>query len=710
MAVIGSIRKRSGLLIVIIGVALLLFLLGDLFSGGSSLFTQQDVALGKIAGKEINQREYEIRVQETIGRSSGPEGATEQAKKQVRERVWIEMINELITFKEYGNLGISVSPEELLDQVQNTTPGSILYQYFSDPNTGQVIEQFRDPQTGGLDSRKVLTTVQNIINSENAKDWLPIEAAIKEDVKNSKYRNLVGKGLYTTNSEAESINIEKNASMSFSYVLKEFMSIPDEQIEVTDSDYQAYYNSHKDEALFKSEEESRDIKFVSFNLVASNEDLAEIESEMNAMKELFVSDTNDTAFILDNAESDIENLSRYFTVEELMPQLKDTIQESEIGTVFGPISNGSTFQITKLSAIDMAPDSVQASHILVKIEDGDTIKINAAKAKLDSLKSVAQSKKNFAELAKEFSDDLGSAEKGGELDWFTRGRMVPEFETASFAGKTGDMIMVETQFGVHLIYITDQTEAKPRYLLSSVDMLIEPSKFTANSVYSAASKFSVENKSIESFESNKEYAIEPAEGLRAIDPGVPVIGPNSKEVLRWIFAEETEVGSVSTPFELEDKIVVVAVTNIREKGTISIESAKPFMSPEIVNKKKADQFMAEFGNYSTLEEAGSNTKKDIQKVSSARFDDNNLSGGLGNEPKLVGAVSALESGNVSKTIIGNRGVFVARLDGVTNPAEGTDLTQVKSVKNNNYSSRADRKAQDALQKAMGVEDNRGRYY
>jgi hypothetical protein len=97
-------------------------------------------------------------------------------------------------------------------------------------------------------------------------------------------------------------------------------------------------------------------------------------------------------------------------------------------------------------------------------------------------------------------------------------------------------------------------------------------------------------------------------------------------------------------------------------------------------------------------------------VSSARFDDNNLSGGLGNEPKLVGAVSALESGNVSKTIIGNRGVFVARLDGVTNPAEGTDLTQVKSVKNNNYSSRADRKAQDALQKAMGVEDNRGRYY
>ena len=710
MAVIGSIRKRSGLLIVMIGVALLLFLLGDLFSGGSSLFTQQDIVIGNIAGKDINQRDYELRVQETLDKSFGPEGITERAKQQVRERVWMEMVTERITFQEYSNLGISVSPEELLDQIQNTTPGSILYQYFSDPNTGQVIEQFRDPQTGGLDSRKVLTTVQNIINSENAKDWLPIEAAIKEDVKNGKFRNLIGKGLYTTNVEAEKINVEKNATMSFSYVVKEYGSIPDDQIEVTDADYQAYHKNHKNEALFKSEEESRDIKFVSFNLQASQEDLAEIEGEMNSLKALFVNDTNDTAFILENAESDLEDLVRYFTTEELMPELKDTIQNSEIGSVFGPISNGEVMQIIKLSNIDMAPDSVQASHILIKVEDGDTTKLSAARAKLDSLKSVALAKKNFAELAEEFSDDLGSAENGGELDWFTRGRMVAEFEEASFTSKKGDMPIVETQFGVHLIYITDQTAAQPRYLLSSVDMLIEPSKYTANSVYSAASKFSVENKSIEKFEANKEYQIAPAEGLRAVDPGIAAIGPNAKEILRWVFEEGSEVGSVSTPFELDDKIVVVALTNIREKGTVSIESAKPFMLPEILNQKKADKFIAEFGNYSTLEEASSNLKKDIQKVASARFEDNNLSGGLGNEPKLLGAVSALESGAVSKFIVGNRGVFVARLDGTTKAAEGADLTQVKTIKNNNYSSRADRKAQEALQKAVGVEDNRGRYY
>lgn len=709
MAVIGSIRKRSGLLIVMIGVALLLFLLGDLFSGGSSLFTQQDVVVGNIAGKDINQRDYEIKVQEAIERAFGPEGATDRAKKQIRERVWLDMVNERVTYKEYDALGISVSPEELLDQVQNTQPGSILYQYFSDPNTGQVIEQFRDAQTGGLDSRKVLSTVQNIINSENAKDWLPIEAAIKVDVKNTKYRTLIGKGLYTTSSEAQAINNERNATLSFSYVVKEFSEMSDD-VEITDADYQQYYNSHKTDALFKSDEETRDVKFVSFRLEPSAEDLAEIEREMNEMKTLFINDTNDTAFIQENAESDLTELIRYFTSRELLPQLKDTIQKSEVGTVFGPYTNGSTMQITKLSALEMTPDSVQASHILIKVEDGDTAKIRLARAKLDSLKSVAQSKKNFAELAKEFSDDLGSADKGGELDWFTRGRMVPEFEEAGFNNKIGDMPIVETQFGVHLLNITDQTEPKPRYLLSSVDILIEPSKYTANNIYSEASKFSVEHKTLDKFEATTEYTIEPAEGVREVDPELVAIGPNTKDILRWVFSDDTEVGAVSAPFELENKIVVVALTNIREEGTVSIESAKPFMRAEIINQKKAEKYISEFRSFSTLEEAAGNVNKDIQRVGSARFEDNNLSGGLGNEPKLLGSVASLESGAVTKPIIGVRGVFVARLDGINNAPENPDLSSIKNIKNNNYSSRADRTAADALQKAMGVEDNRGKYY
>ena len=155
-------------------MSLVLFLLGDLFSGGSNLFTNQDVSVGTIAGQDINQRDYEIKVQEAIDKQFGPEGSTEQQKQQVRERVWQQMVNERTLKKEFAQLGISVSPDELLDQVQNTQQGSILYQYFSDPANGSSkLSSFRDPVTGGLDSPKVLTAIQNLINSENAKDWLP---------------------------------------------------------------------------------------------------------------------------------------------------------------------------------------------------------------------------------------------------------------------------------------------------------------------------------------------------------------------------------------------------------------------------------------------------------------------------------------------------------------------------------------------------------
>lgn len=710
MAAIGTIRKQSGLLIVIIGVALVLFLLGDLFSGGSSLFNNQDVSIGVIAGDEIDQRSYELKVREAIERQFGTEGANDQAKKSIRERVWQQLINEKILQKQYDKLGISVSPDELLDQVQNTKQGSILYQYFSDPQTGQIIEQFRDPVTGGLDSPKVLSAIENLLSSENARDWLPIEKAIKEDVAMRKYTALIGKGLFTTTSEAKSIYSEKNTTASFSYVVKEFMSIPDEEIEVSDADFSRYYNEHKSENAFQSADETRDVKFVQFALTPTPEDIAEINAELERLKALYITDTLDTAFVADNSESPVKDMIKLYDKKSLPPMIKDTITKSAIGTVVGPYQVGKSMLISKLSKVILSPDSVQASHILILVEDGDTNKINAAKLKLDSLKNVAIKKKNFAELAKEYSEDLGSGEKGGELDWFTKGRMVPPFEKACFEGAVGDMPIVESQFGVHLIYITDQTEDKKSYLLSSVDIIIEPSKYTSDEIYKRASKFAIENNTQEKFEANKEFEILSAEGLRMGDDMAGPMGPQSKEVIQWAYDNDRNVGDVSNPIELEDKIVVAMVSGIKEKGVIPLEMAKPFMRPEIIREKKAERFKAEFGTYTTLEEAGKNAQADIQKVTSARFSDSSLPGGLGREAALIGTAFALKEGSVSKPIVGNRGVFVARLDAITPAPEGGDIKQEQTVSDNNKSTRADRQGYEALKKEVGVEDNRAKFY
>lgn len=710
MAVIGSIRKQSGLLIVLIGLAMVLFLLGDLFSGGGSFFNQQEAIVGIIAGEKIDQIEYETLVQEAIDKQFGAEGPSESAKQSVRERIWQKMVDERILQKEYDKLGISVSPDELLDQVKNTQPGGILYQYFTNPQTGQIIEQFRNPQTGGLDANKVLGAIQNLLNSDNAADWLPIEAAIKEDVAMTKYRTLIGKGLSATSKEASASFAEKSSTVSFSYVLNEFNSIPADKVEINDQDLKAYYDAHKSEELYQTESETRGLKFVSFPLIPSPEDLQELKDEMEKIKNAFVADSNDTAFVAENSDGKPESLISYFKENTLPVEIKEEVIGGNIGDVFGPYNIGGSFAISKLTETKLSPDSVEASHILITVQDGDTNKINAAKAKLDSLLNVAKSKNNFSDLAKEFSEDLGSGEKGGELGWFTRGRMVAPFEKACFEGEVGDMPIVVSQFGVHLINITNQTADKKSYLLATVDRIIEPSKATSDAIYREASKFAVEHNTLDKFEQSNiaGRAVEPIEEVRLEEDFVPQLGQDSKEVLRWVF--DNEVGMVSNPFELGDKIVVCAVTSIRPEGTLDFEQAKMIIQPEVIKQKKTEMMIEQLGAYTSLEDAATKFGAQIAQMEEIRFSDNTLKGGIGREPKVIGAAFGLAQNSVSKPIAGNRGVFVIRLDNITPAQEGGDINNEKMMMSNNTAARAERAAYEAVKKVVGVEDLRNKFY
>jgi len=708
MAVIGSIRKQSGLLIILIGVAMVLFLLGDLFSGRGRFFSQQDTEIGTIRGEAITQQDFEQLVQQQIDAQYGAEGADEQVRKGMRERVWQQLLQDKLLHVEYNKLGISVSPEELLDQVKNTQPGSILYQYFTDPRTGQVIEQFRDPQTGGLNSQRVLQAIQSLLNSENSKDWLPIEAAIKEDILMNKYVALISKGITATSFEANNMFEEKNKNVTFSYVVKEFSSVPDEEIEVTDQDLQAYYNEHKHEKKYQQEQESRDIKYIAIDVTPSPEDVEEIRTEMEGIKSEFMTDTNDSAFVAENAEGQLTSLIGYYPESQLNIAIKDTMAHAPVGTVVGPYSANGVMMVSKLIKIEQSPDSVMASHILISVQDGDSAKIEAAKAKLDSLKNVAKAKKNFAELAKEYSEDFGSAEKGGDLGWFTRGRMVPPFEKAAFEGKVGDMPIVVSQFGVHLIYITDQTKPRNRYLIASVDRVIEPSKATSDEGYKMASRISIERNTLDKFDvTDEEPQPQSVEGLRLEDDNVGPLGP-SREIVRWAY--DAEVGDVSSPFELENRFVVVALTGIHEKGTMTFETAKPLIRPEVIKQKKADRFIEELDSYSSLEDAASKIGTSIQRAQDVRFANNALPGGLGREPELVGSVFSLDQGETSKPIIGNRGVFVARVDVVNDAPQDRDLAIEKREVSGTLAGRVDRTVFEALKKEAGVEDYRGRYY
>jgi peptidyl-prolyl cis-trans isomerase C len=110
-------------------------------------------------------------------------------------------------------------------------------------------------------------------------------------------------------------------------------------------------------------------------------------------------------------------------------------------------------------------EQVRASHILVAVpQQADDATVQKARAKAENLLKQARSGKDFADLARKNSDD-GSKTKGGDLDYFARGTMVPQFSEAAFAMKPGEISdIVQTQFGFHIIKVTDRRAPKPEML------------------------------------------------------------------------------------------------------------------------------------------------------------------------------------------------------------------------------------------------------
>ncbi len=711
MAAIGSIRKRSGLLIIIIGVALVLFLLTDFLGKANFGGPTGETNVGSIKGEPISQQDFATRVETALQAQSQGQAITEAQRTQVRSRVWEQILRERILETEYSKLGINVTPEELYDQITNAQPGSLIYQYFSDQQTGQVMDQFRNPNTGLLDGNKVIQTVGNILASENAAQWYPIEAAIKEDTKMQKYMTLLRSGLTATSTEAQTAFNEKNSTFSFNYTVKEFASIPDESVAVTDADLKAYYNEHKTEKRFKQTTEQRDIKFVVFEMNASPEDIQTLRAEMSEMMPAFAADSNDTAFVLENTDQRLNEYLAYKTADEINPQIKDAVLASEVGQVFGPYQQGDYLLISKLTGTKASPDSAQARHIFIQANPQDTASMADANALIDSLKSVIEKKKNFAAMAEEFSDDLGTAANGGDFgDWLTASRQdIPQaVVTNVLDGKKGDLTIVTSQAGVHLVEITNQTTAVNRYLLATIDNRIEPSKATANEVYNSASKFALEHKTRASFDAaNEDNMIQVAQN---VIPGAKMLGrvTDADEIVRWAFS--AEAGDISEPKETENSIVVAMVDLIKAKGILPFEAVKEIIRPAVINEKKTAMIKSDLGQFTSLDEAAGKLGAPVKSINNVNFDANVLPDGLGRELKVLGAAAAMSENEVSGVIEGNRGVFVINLMGKTPAAGEADLVSEKRQMSNTLSGRVNQSAYEALKTAADIEDNRALFY
>ncbi|MGD9928581.1 MAG: SurA N-terminal domain-containing protein [Mangrovibacterium sp.] len=704
MATLQRIRNRAGLLVaIIIGLALVAFILGDMLNAGSSLLKPSQLEVADINGTSVQYPDFQRKIEETAEiykMNTGRTQLDDNAWTQVREQVWQEIVREAVMGDVYEELGLTVTAEELFDLVQGSNIHPIIQQLFTNPNTGQV------------DRTAVLQFLKSLESNATAQQkayWLYIEDQIKKERLLTKYNNLVRQGLYVTQAEAQASLTEKNRSANIQYISLPYSSMPDSAVAVTDKELRAYYDAHKDDY---KQSASRTIEYVVFPVTASEEDDTNTRKWLEDAKEEFAAVQDNEQYI--NVNSDIRFEDVYQKQEELNAELSDFAFNGNVGDIYGPYKEGNTYRVVKIDDFKNLPDSVQARHILINPESVGSYE--GALALADSLKNLIEKGARFETLATEYSEDPGSAVKGGDLGWFRRNQMVKPFEDAAFNGEVNKLYVTTTQFGVHLIQPTKKGKETTQVRLAVLARNVEPGTQTYQRIYGQASKFASEN------QNGKDFANAVTE--QKLTKKIARVGENDREVvgleqsrslIRAAFQSDVDDILVnnegSTIFEFGDNFVVATLTGVQAEGIASFEEVKLRVDLAVRKENKAKALMAKMKEAISGDDMDAIAEKlgtEVRAVNGINFTMYSIPA-LGVEPAVVGTVASLQKDQLSAPVKGNNGVYLLKVVTITE-GEDTGVASEKQRLDQALGYRAAYQAYEAQRKSVEIEDKRAKFY
>jgi len=706
MAIIGKIRKRSGLIVIIIGIALAAFVLGDFLKPGSS--GRQVNYIGEVAGENIPYADFAQKVDEQI------ENTKQRDKKDkltadevfnVRQQTWTQMVKDVVMGKQYENLGVAVSTDELYDLVQGKNPHQYILQYFQDPETKQY-----NPQL-------VINFLKQLDKVEPAQknNWLMLEKAIKDDRLQTKYNNLIGKSYYVPKTFVQRDYVEKNRRYDARLVAAAYQSIDDKLVTLTEDDYKKYYDENKTQY---DQEATRDLDYVLFELQPSEKDRKQIAEDVAKIYQEFTQTADVANYV--NANSDVKYDSSWKKANTLSPRIDSAMFNSAIGTFIPPFIENNQYTMAKLLDVQLRPDSMMASHILIAYQ-GSAVndpKITRTKEKAqrmaDSLMNVLKTNMaQFPVIASTVSDDASNKAKGGDLGWFIDGTMVGPFNEACIKGNIGEVKLVETMFGYHLIQITGKKAPIKKIKVAILDRRIEPSGQTIQDIYAKASEFAGENTTFEAFgkaTQAKSLNKRVADYVRSMDNSLPGL-KGARNIIQWAFLEDTKKEAVSSVFEIEGAYVVATVRELRVKGIPPLEQLKKQIEPLVRRDKKAEKLidnMKKAGTTDIYALASKITSK-VDTVSDIVFFSGNLPK-FGPEPEVIGTISTMKLNGISAPIKGSNGVYVVALDSIKEAPETKDYTMFQRQLTFSFTNRVQGQAYQTLEKMAKLVDNRVRFY
>ena len=711
MATLEKIRSKAGLLVLVVGLALFAFIIGDFLNSGSTYFRQSQERIAEIDGEVIKIQDYQARVDEMTEiykMQSGSASLPEEYMTQIRQSVFDGMVQEIVLDEATQKLGMVVGPEELFDMVQGENISPLIQQ----------MQMFVNPQTGAFDKSALLTflkqiDVDNIATypaeqqaqlQQAQRFWMFWEKNIKRQRLESKYTTLLSKAIAANALDAKAAFDESVENSDIVYAMQSYATIPDSTIAVSDSEIKQLYEQRKESYKQKA---SKIIDYIAVDIRPSKEDYDKVQADIESVKSEL--ETTDRVADLVNENSEVPYVDAFFTENALDAEMKQFATTAEVGAIYGPVFDNDKYRLFKLIDKTNAPDSVKVSHIMLAGKgEAET------KALADSLLTVLKGGASFEELAKQFSADQ-AAENGGELGWFTEATALrgvnAEFKDAVFGTPLNQIAVVKSMYGTHLVKVTEKTANVAKYKVADIDMTVSPSSKTYSNIYNELNQFISNNHSLEKLTANAKEAGYNLVSDTAVTKDDQLLGSvqNSRQVIRWAF--QNDKGAISEIFECNDKFVVAAMKGSLDEGYRPVELVAAPLKAELIAQKKGEQIAAALAakNLTSVEAYAEAMGAKVDSVKFVNFATRRISG-IGIEPNLNAAVAMAQVDQVSAPVKGNNGVYVFKVYARNKDAKTYDeAEQVRTLDATNAYRVGFQAIQSLINKAE-VEDNRIRFY
>ena len=662
MAALGKIRKRGVALVIIIGLGLFAFIAEEAFRSCEATKNQQRQQIGEVLGNKINVQEFQALVdeyQEVVKMSQGVDNLSEEQLNSLKDEVWNSFVNEQIVKSEADKIGLTVTDEELQNMMKEGTNPMLMRTPFVNQQTGRfdvtMLTKFLADYKKNASNPQMAESYQRIY-----KYWQFIEKQLRQQTLAQKYQALIANAMLTNPVSAKKAFEGQNQESDVQLASIAYNTINDNDVKIDEKELKAKYDEQKE--MYKQTVETRDIKYVSYQVVASAADRKALMTTMQDASNKLQSGAT-PAEVVRKAQSQFPYTGIAATKRAYPSDIAAKLDSMSVGQTTAPFETkfDNTLNVVKLISKTMMPDSIEYRQIQV---GGETVE--AARKTADSIYTALKAGADFDEIAKKYGQ---TAQKQWLTSAMYENSNTMDEESKNYLNSintlgVNELKNLEFSQGNIVLQVTARKAMVEKYDVAVIKHTIDFSKDTYSEAYNKFSQYVSENKTIADLEKNAaKFGFRVQERKDLFNSEHNVVGLRStREAMKWIF--DAKEGQVSPLYECgnNDNLLVVALTGIHPVGYRSLDAVKEMVKSEVLRDKKFEQIKAKFAGVADIEAAKAKGAR-IDSVNQVTFSAPVFVQATGaSEPALSGAIAASKQGEFSKSLVkGNGGAYLFKV-------------------------------------------------